>query len=331
MSSQILLENTAAQRVAPARRLPTAPAAAARPRARPAEASGRPRIRLGIVLGFFGLLVAVNIAGVPYFLSPSVERVRSPLHPWFRPSGVVGQCAGIVAFALFMFLWLYPLRKKFRTLAFTGSVASWLNVHMIAGLSIPLLAALHAAWHFSGLIGLGYGAMMVAWLSGIIGRYIYTRIPRSKSGVELTRDEVETQRQAVLQQIVDATGIDAELLEHVLLAGTSPTISPDLNPLKAVGVMIADDARRWRAARQLRWNWQGASAAERRSDGNMRAALRRLMRREIALTQQARMLDATQRLFRYWHVGHKPMALIALVAIVLHVASAIILGVTWFH
>jgi hypothetical protein len=296
-----------------------------------ATASAGSRIGLGIVLGLFGTLVAIHLVGLPYFLLSSAERVRSPLHPWFRPSGFVGQSAGIVAFALFLFLWLYPLRKRFRRLAFTGSVASWLNVHVIAGLSIPLLAALHAAWHFSGLIGLGYGAMMVAWVSGIVGRYIYARIPRSKSGVELTRDEVEAQRQAVLQEIVEATGIDRELLEHVLLAGTSPTVSSDLNPLKAVGVLLANDFRRWRALRQLRWDWHGDSQSERTAEHEMLSTMRRLMRREIALTQQARMLDATQRLFRYWHVAHKPMAISALVALVLHVGTAIALGVTWFH
>ena len=296
-----------------------------------ATASAGRRVGFGIVLALFGTLLAANLVGLPYFLLAPVERVRSPLHPWFRPSGVIGQSAGFVAFALFLFLWLYPLRKRYRRLAFTGSVASWLKVHVIAGLAIPLLAALHAAWHFSGLIGLGYGAMMVAWLSGIVGRYIYSRIPRSKSGIELTRDEVEAQRQAVLQQIVDATGVDAELLEHILLAGTSPTISSDLHPLKAIGVMIANDARRWRALRQLRWDWHGTSASERAVEHEMLTTMRLLMRREIALTQQARMLDATHRLFRYWHVAHKPMAVSALVAVVLHVGTAIALGVTWFH
>jgi hypothetical protein len=42
------------------------------------------------------------------------------------------------------------------------------------------------------------------------------------------------------------------------------------------------------------------------------------------------MLDATHRLFRYWHVAHRPMAISALVAVVLHVGTAISLGVTWF-
>jgi hypothetical protein len=283
------------------------------------------------MLGFLGLLVVVHLAGLRYFLLPAVDRVRSPLHPWFRPSGFIGQSAGIAAFALFIFLWLYPLQKKFRGLTFGGSRARWLDAHVVAGLCVPFLATLHAAWHFSGLIGLGYGAMMAAWLSGIVGRYIYVRIPRSKNGVELTRDELEGQRRAVLHEIVDTTGIDAELLEHALLSETSPTIAPDASPLKAFAVMLADDVRRWRSANQLRWEWQGASAVEKRADRAARTKLQGLMRREIALIQQARMLDVTHRLLRYWHVAHKPMAIVALGAVVLHVGTAIALGVTWFH
>jgi len=331
MSSQAVLENHTAKRRAPEPAPAPAPAPAKRPEKAEIAASGRSRVGLGFFLVVLGSLISVHVAGLPYFLLSAVDRLRSPLHPWFRPSGLIGQAAGIAAFILFIFLWVYPLQKKFRWLEFGASRALWLDVHVIAGLCVPLVATLHAAWHFSGLIGLGYGAMMVAWLSGIVGRYIYVRIPRSRNGVELTRDQVETQRRAVLQQIVDATGIDGELLEHALLSGASPTISPDMNALKAVAVMIADDARRWKASRQLEWSWQGASAAERRVDRAARAKLHGLMRSEIALMQQARMLDVTHRLLRYWHVAHKPMAIVALVAVVLHVGTAIVLGVTWFH
>ena len=306
-------------------------ASAAPPGVGEADVADKPRIMPAVVFGLFGVIVAANLAGLPYFLLSAAGRVKSPLHAWFRPSGVIGQSAGIVAFALFIFLWLYPLRKKFRWLAFTGSIGGWLDVHVLAGLSIPFLAGLHAAWHFTGLIGLGYGAMMVAWLSGIVGRYIYSRIPHSKSGVELTRNEVEAQRQAVLEQIVGATGIDAELLEHVLLAGTSPAIPSGMHPLKVIPVMIADDLRRRKALRSLHWDWHGASATDQREHQEMLTTVRRLMRREIALTQQARMLDSTHRLFHFWHVAHKPMAISALVAVLLHVGTAIALGVTWFH
>jgi hypothetical protein len=56
-----------------------------------------------------------------------------------------------------------------------------------------------------------------------------------------------------------------------------------------------------------------------------------LASREMSLTQQARMLDATRKVFGYWHVAHRPFALTALVAVVIHVAVVIALGATWFR
>lgn len=67
-------------------------------------------------------LALVNVLGVAYYTSPPGARVRHPWHALLRPSGAVGQSAGIVAFLIFVFLWLYPLRKKWKRLAFTGSV-----------------------------------------------------------------------------------------------------------------------------------------------------------------------------------------------------------------
>jgi hypothetical protein len=274
-------------------------------------------------------LVGANLAGLPYFLLDAAERVRSPLHPWFKPSGYVGQSAGIVAFALFLFLWLYPMRKRFPRLAFTGSVAAWLRFHVLAGLCIPLLAALHASWRFTGLIGLGYGAMMVAWTSGIVGRYLYARIPRRRDGLELTKGEVEAERRRILEQIAEETGLDPELIEHIVLAGTDATTPKRLGVAHALVRLVADDLRRWRNLRQIRWTWHGEEGGGER-ERELTGRVRRLVRREIALTQQLRMLDATHRLFRYWHVAHRPMAISALVAVVLHVGTAISLGVTWF-
>jgi hypothetical protein len=49
----------------------------------------------------------------------------------------------------------------------------------------------------------------------------------------------------------------------------------------------------------------------------------------VALNQQARMLDATHAVFRYWHVFHRPVAIAALVAVLVHVAVVVSLGATW--
>ena len=305
-----------------------------RPPLRPVEAPRPERpasIQRRITLAILAALAALNLLGLPYYVLPAGGRVRSPLHPWLRPTGYVGQTAGLLSFALFLFMWLYPLRKNVRWLAFTGSLARWLDVHVVAGLVIPLLAAMHAAWHFTGIIGLGYGAMFVVSLSGIVGKYLYVRIPRGRSGLELGLEEVEAERATLLRYIASTTGVAPETVAGLLAVDARPYTG--LGPLRTLGRMIGDDIARFRAARRLRRGLRGALRAQggRGVDRKVIRLVLRLARRQMALTQQVRMLDATQRVFRYWHVAHRPVAVTALVAVLIHVVTAVARGVTWLH
>jgi hypothetical protein len=272
-------------------------------------------------------LVAICLVGAPYYVLPIAQRVRSPFHPWLKPSGYIGQSAGLVALAIFLYLWLYPFRKKFRWLAFTGTIARWLDVHVLVALALPLLVAIHAAWRFEGLIGLGFWSMMIVWFSGIAGRYIYARIPRSKAGVELTIEEIAARRQALLAQIAAGSGLDANLIETTLAAGQAPAGRRGI--FGTLWGMVRDDRARRRAARALRRLWKTRGPRRRSHDRAMLNAMLRLARREMALAQQARMLDATHDVFRYWHVLHRPVAIVALIAVLIHVAVVVALGATW--
>ena len=294
-------------------------------RAAPSRAGGLRPLQ-GVTILLATLFAGILVIGQPYYALPIAERVRHPFHAWLRPSGYVGQSAGIVALAIFIFLWLYPLRKKYRRLAFTGTVARWLDVHVAAALVLPLLVTIHAGWRFGGVIGLGFWAMMVVWSSGIIGRYIYARIPRSRSGVELDRNEIAAARKRLLEQIASETGLDAGLVERTLATDTPPI---GLGALGTLRHMIADDRSRRRAARRLRelCATQGAGGRGRQSRNVRRAVA--LARQEMALTQQARLLDATHDLFRYWHVAHRPVAIGALVAVLVHVGVVVAVGATW--
>ncbi len=291
-------------------------------------------------------LVAVNVWGATYYLAAPGGRVRHPLHTLLRPSGLVGQSTGIAAFAIFVFLWLYPLRKKYKRLAFTGSVGKWLDIHVASALLLPLLLATHAAWHSDGVIGLGLVAMLVVIASGVVGRYLYTRIPRAKSGMELSREETASARMDLLQRLSDTTGMTVADLEGMLSTGQD---EESRGILPALRRMVLNDFTRRRRCRELRNRWmatrerraQDSAPAhdERRQTnrGPQRSLTGRaldeavaLADREIALQQQVRMLEATHRVFKFWHVAHRPFAVTALLAVVVHIAVVVSLGATWF-
>lgn len=292
------------------------------PRAQPAAPSRKRFPWAGLIVASAPLIGICSI-GFPYYALPMAERVRHPLHAWLRSSGYIGQSAGFLALALMVFLWLYPVRKRFRTLAFTGSVAAWLEAHVFAALTLPLVAAIHAAWRFGGIIGIGFWAMLIVWLSGLVGRYLYTRVPRSRAGLELTHDEIAAERKRLVDTIVAQTGLEPAVLDRVLAVRP---IGPDHGGLATLRRLAADDLERRRALHAFR------AMLERRggtvSSRMVRDAVR-LARREMALAQQTRILDATQRLLRLWHVAHRPVAIGALVAVTVHVVVVVAVGATW--
>lgn len=267
--------------------------------------------------------------GLSYYLSPAAERVRSDLHPWLRPSGVIGQSFGIAGLLLFLFMWLYPLRKVLGARRGLGSVGAWMRFHTAVGLSLPLLIAVHAGWRFRGLIGLGYLAMLIVSLSGVIGRYLYTRIPRSRTGLELSREEIAGKRRSLVTDIAASLGLDPASVERELsLAARPPAAGGAWATVKR---LVSNDFARWRSLRRLRARWSAPRGIGPRVD---RAVLDRavsLARDEIRLSQQLELLDATQRVFRYWHVAHRPVSVTALIAVLVHVGVAIAMGQTWLR
>jgi hypothetical protein len=82
---------------------------------------------------------------------------------------------------------------------------------------------------------------------------------------------------------------------------------------------------RGRAVRRLRRRLGGGGKGRKRLD-----EIVTLARRQMSLSQQARLLDTTQGIFRYWHAAHRPVAITAFVAVTIHVVVVVAVGATWF-
>ena len=94
-------------------------------------------------------------------------------------SSWAGHGIGIAGFILMlMTATLYSFRKL-RTDASWGSTASWLKFHMVTGLVGPYMVLLHTAMRFHGLAGLTMLLTVIVVASGLVGRFLYTRVPRS--------------------------------------------------------------------------------------------------------------------------------------------------------
>ena len=117
-------------------------------------------------------------------------------------SGWVGHGIGIAGFILMlMTATLYSLRKL-RNEARWGSMAGWLRFHMVTGLVGPYMVLLHTAMSFQGLAGLAMLLTVVVAVSGLVGRYLYTRVPRvvDEAGAAAGEQELARRRDRLVRR-----------------------------------------------------------------------------------------------------------------------------------
>ena len=97
-------------------------------------------------------------------------------------SELFGHGLGIFGFLLMLMTeTLYSFRKRMRTVRF-GRMSLWLQFHIFTGLVGPYMVLLHTSWKFNGLAGVTTLLTVIIVISGFVGRYIYTRIPRTADG-----------------------------------------------------------------------------------------------------------------------------------------------------
>jgi hypothetical protein len=109
------------------------------------------------------------------------------LWTWEIPaaSEFFGHTLGIIGFILMLMTEiLYSLRKRSRSAAL-GRMSTWLKFHIYMGLVGPFMVLLHSSWKFNGLAGAATLLTFIIVVSGFIGRYIFTRIPRTMDGLEI--------------------------------------------------------------------------------------------------------------------------------------------------
>ena len=104
----------------------------------------------------------------------------------FPPAGeLFGHSLGIIGFVMMLMTeTLYSLRKRSRSVKW-GRMSQWLQFHIFTGIVGPYMVLLHTSWKFNGIAGVTTLFTIVIVISGFIGRYIFTRIPRTADGLEI--------------------------------------------------------------------------------------------------------------------------------------------------
>jgi len=283
---------------------------------------------------FLTLITALTVYGFDYYTLGANERPFSPKHSVLRPSGAIGIKLGILGVAMFLVIFLYPLRKRWPWLMRQGVSKHWLDYHVVLGVAAPFVIAFHASFKFHGFAGIAFWIMLAVSGSGIIGRYLYAQIPRSLSTAELSLREMQDQRQQLTDSLHGQNLISQSDLAK-LLHMPSPERVKQLSMVTALGYMLAlDGARIFRVAKLRRRNL--GMTENLTTLGGLRASRNHAVERvivaardEAALGKRILFLSRSQQVFHLWHVIHKPFSWSFAALALIHIFVVINLGYRW--
>ena len=103
----------------------------------------------------------------------------------------IGYALGIIGGVLMLLLLLYPLRKRARFMQRLGPVKWWFRSHMILGIVGPMCILFHCSFHLGALnSNVSLLCMTLVAGSGLIGRYLYSKIHYGLYGRKITLQEL---------------------------------------------------------------------------------------------------------------------------------------------
>lgn len=229
-------------------------------------------------------------------------------HPFGHSLGIIGTLLMVLTETG------YSLRKRTSWLNWAGPVRYWLSLHIVTGIVGPFMVLMHTGLQFRGLAGVSFILTLIVVGSGFMGRYLYTALPRSISGVTTSRQALEREIRSVSQNI---TQFEAQKPERVqqLVAELSqrPT---GRNPLLTI---LGRSYYQWRFQRRLKRELKKMDQLV----AEQKQQISQMLTRRRDLQRQTEMLEAARRVMRIWHILHIPFGLTLFFSVALHIFATI--------
>ena len=267
---------------------------------------------------------AIGARGCSYYSAPEEERPYHLRYDRLKPSGVEGHGYGVIGtLCIVAGVVIYSGRKRIRRFMYAGKIRYFLEFHIFLCLAGPMLVLYHTTFKFGGLVAVSFWSMAAVVVSGVIGRYLYTQIPRGIHGNELSAAELERERIALTATLQEAYAVGPGVLAAIDVLAAPPMPVERMSWSNIFRYFIVQDFTRRQALRRA------FRKAEERMSHKTARSLRRLALRRLVLSRRIAFLQRFRQMFQYWHVVHLPFSIVMFVILLIHTAVAVTFGYTW--
>jgi len=294
------------------------------------ERGHRTRLFLAWMLAIAVVLV-IGGYGYDYYMLGYAQRPFSPKHDLLRPSGTIGIRLGMLGVLMFFLIYLYPLRKKWGWLGRQGNSRHWLDFHIVLGTTAPVIIAFHSSFKFGNIAGMAFWSMLMVTLSGFVGRYLYSQIPRSLNAAELSMREIQEKEAALKKELAEQRANFGFSVDALYRLPSAAEVAKAPVVASLISMFFIDFRRPFRTslvrlqqAGFIAWIFSFFGFAPTR-DHRLERAIK-VAKTEAKLSKSIVFLSRTQRIFQLWHVIHRPFSYAFAILAIVHIALALYMG-----
>jgi hypothetical protein len=253
--------------------------------------------------------------------------MHAHLERYITPRRGLGYWLGIIGGSMMLLLLVYSARKRYSWLRWLGGIPAWFQFHMTLGVVGPVLVLFHANFHLGAAnSNVALISMLIVAGSGVIGRYIYTRLHAQMDGHVDTLEQLKAVGQRLRTQSTSISFLPG-LLEAIETVEQRYIVAPNGHIGRFLHLFTGGArlvAARWRVRREIREAIFKASQRDRVIAWNaprMAQVARRYADRRLEAGRRMTEYQLYAQLFSLWHVLHIPLFFILLIAGIAHVIA----------
>jgi hypothetical protein len=265
-----------------------------------------------------GRLLALVLVGLSVWVAYKVATGK-----YYTPRSDVGFYLGVVGSVMMLFMLAYPLRKHVSFMSRWGALKHWFRIHMIMGIVGPTLVLFHSTFHLrSTNATVALFSLLGVVISGIIGRFIYTKIHYGLYGRRASLEKIQAEFAGRSNDAKSRLHF-APRVEQWLQSFERDSMTLDRSFASHLFSPLAIGSKRivlsFRCAHELRKILKTERHPEFRGGASEAIQLVSSYLREC---QRVAQFSTFERFFSLWHVLHVPLIYILAACTIFHIVAA---------
>lgn len=266
------------------------------------------RAELFLAIGLIVMMTALFVLGRIYW----DER-------YYVPEEGLGYWLGLVGGVMMLLAMVYGLFKHVSALRSLGWMKRWLSLHIFFGIVGPILVLIHSTFRLGSTnAAVALISMLLVFLSGVMGRFLYSKIHYGLGGSKAKLADVQsslvTAGKRIKSRRLDAFSTSVMTHPNNLLAAWWDLMIFGWRSRWLVFV-LRRDMRRHLKSMAKREGWSAAELYRQRK------AFRYQLRTYMFTLRKVALFSVYERFFSFWRHAHVPLLYLLLFSGVVHVIA----------